>query len=380
MGETRQPARFLFLHSQTGGGHQRVALAVTEALKERYGDRAQIELVDALAAYAPWPFCRLPDWYGGMLWGGGLAYGLGFRLLDRQRLARTLSRICWPWVAPAARRLLALHPADVVVAFHPVLIQTVARALAEAGASAPLVAVGTDLVVMHALWADSHVRRYLVATEAARARLARHGVDPARVEVVGLPVGRCFREVVQEDPYALRSRLGLDSARPLVLVMGGGEGFGPLERLAQTLARLPTQVVVLTGRNERLCARLTRSLPPGSARVERFTPEVQRWMRAADLLVTKAGPNTIAEALVVGTPLVLWGAIPAQETPNVRLVVEAGAGVWAPGSRWTAAAVARLLGDGGRRAQMRERGRWLACPQAAERAAGVLWEIAQSHR
>ncbi len=375
---TDRPFRFLFLHSETGGGHRQAALAVAEALKAGWGGQAQVEMVDALAAYAPWPVRQAPEWYGKVLWDGGRAYGLGFRLLDGQLRAWALSALFRPYTLPAARRLLADHPADVVVVFHPVPIPTLSCALTRMEAAPPLVAVGVDLAVMHGFWAAPGVRRYLVASEAARARLIRHGVDPARVEVVGLPVRRRFHEAAGWDREEVRRRLGLDPHRPLVLVMAGEVGFGPLERVARALAKaeLPAQLVVVTGRNQRLRDRLQTLVQPGRVRVEGFVENIHEWMRAADLLATKAGPATLAEALAVGVPLVLWGAIPAQETPNVRLVVEVGAGVWAPGPRRVVQAVARLLEDPEGRARMEVQGHRLACPQAAERIALTLWEMA----
>jgi len=376
MGSDR-PIRFLFLYSETGEGHRRVALAAAEGLRDRFGEGAQVELVDALTACAPWPFCRLPAWYGRMLWAGGRPYGAGFRLLDGRRRSRAASRFLWPLVRPAAGRLLAEHPADVVVAFHPLLVHTICQVLA---CSVPLVAVGTDLVVMHAFWADPAVRRYLVATEAARVQLLRHGVDQARVDVTGLPVGRRFVEVAGQGRRAVRERLGLDPERPLVLVMGGGAGFGPLARVAGALAdaRLPAQVTILTGRNERLRVRLAKTLGHTQVRVEGFVDGAHAWMRAADLLVTKAGPSTLAESMTLGLPMLLWGAIPAQETPNVRLVVDGGAGVWVPRPAQATAAVRWLLADVNARGQMQRQARRLACPAAADRVAEALWKAALS--
>lgn len=379
MGKGEQAIRFLFLYSATGGGHRQVALAVAEAVQKQFGGKVRITLADALADYAPWPLRRAPDWYGRMLWGNGWAYGLGYRLLDGGRRTRAISHLCWPWAAPAAWRLLREHPAEAIAIFHPVPLHTITRALQEADRPTPLVAVGSDLVAMHAFWASPGIGRYLVATEAARERLIRHGVEPARIEVTGLPVGQRFLEATQEEPSALRRRLGLDPDRSAVLMMAGGEGFGPLEPVARAIAgaRLPAQIVILTGHNRRLQDRLARQFSAQeSVRVEGFRRDVHFWMRAADLLVTKAGPNTIAEALVVGLPMVLWGAIPAQETPNIGLVTRAGAGVWAPGPRRTAAAVARLLADEETRTQMRERARQLARPEAAKRMAEVLGTMA----
>ncbi len=377
MNETR-PLRFLLLHSRTGGGHLRVAQTVADALMARYGDMAQVTLVDVLAEYAPWPLSWAPDWYPIALWGGGQVYGWGFRLLNGRRRVWTICHLAWPLIYPRALRLFQEHPADLIVSFHSVPVYTLSRALEWAGLPTPLIAVGTDLVVMHAAWVAPNVQRYLVATEAAREQLIRHGVEPERIEVTGLPVGPPFQQVAAEDPAALRRKLGLEPDRPTVLLMGGGVGFEPLEAVARAVAAAtPTaQLVVIAGQNERLRARLSATPWPAPTRIEGFVENIHEWMRAADVLVTKAGPTTIAEALTIGVPMVLWGAIPAQETPNVHLVVRAGAGIWAPGPERAASAVARLIADPTARRVAAGEARRLASPEAARRVADILWETA----
>ncbi|MCS7282947.1 MAG: glycosyltransferase [Anaerolineae bacterium] len=374
-----RPLRFLFLHSRTGGGHIRVARTVAEALQERYGEDAKVTLVDALAEYAPWPLSAAPRWYPLALRGDGKVYGFGFTVLNGPRRVQAIVHLLWPIVYPRAVRLLRDHPADVVVSFHPVPLYAVSRAMEMICPDVPLVAVGTDLVVMHGAWVAPGVRRYLVATEEAREQLLRHGVEPERIEVTGLPIARVFREVAQEDPREVRRRLGLIPDLTTVLVIGGGVGVESLEEVACAVAAAvpEAQMVVVAGQNERLRARLASISWPCRVRVEGFVENMHEWMRAADVLVTKAGPTTIAEAMTVGIPMVLWGAIPAQETPNVRLVVKAGAGIWAPGARRAAEAVAYLLRHSGiRLAAARESSR-MASPEAAERVAAILWEIGQ---
>ena len=61
-----------------------------------------------------------------------------------------------------------------------------------------------------------------------------------------------------------------------------------------------------------------------------FTREMPDFMRAADVLVSKAGPGTIAEALNAGLPIILYSRLPGQEDGNVTFVTGVGAGVWAP--------------------------------------------------
>ncbi|MCX7855127.1 MAG: glycosyltransferase [Anaerolineae bacterium] len=381
MAHNMRPLRFLLLHSRTGGGHLRVARTVADALRERYGDWAQIDLVDILAEYAPWPLSRAPYWYPKVLGERGRIYGWGFSILNGRRRVRTICHLAWPLTYPRVLRLFRDHPADIIVSFHPVPVYTISRALEWAGVSIPFIAVGTDLVVMHAAWVAPGVQRYLVATDAAREQLLQHGVEPERIEVTGLPIGPQFQQIAAEDPAAVRRRLGLEPDRPTVLLMGGGVGFEPLEAVARAVAVAAStaQLVVIAGQNERLRARLSAIPWPAPTRIEGFVENIHEWMRAADVLVTKAGPTTIAEALTVGVPMVLWGAIPAQETPNVHLVVQAGAGIWAPGPERAAAAVARLIADPAARRVAAGEARRLASPEAARRVADILWETA-SHR
>ena len=379
MGPEERPLRFLLLHSRTGGGHLRVARTVADALTARYSDRVQVTLVDVLAEYAPWPLSKSPEWYILGLCGGGRLYGWWFLLLNRKLCVQSIHHLLWPLMRPRAFRLFKDHPADIVVSFHPVLLNSLSRALRLINPSLPFVVVGSELVVMHALWASPYVHRYLVATEEARVQLIHHGVNPERIEVTGLPIRKSFQEATLVESTAIRQKLGLEPTLPTVLVMGGGAGFGPLKQVVSAIAHsCPTaQIVVSTGHNEKMRVQLAAMPWPSRVWIKGFLENIHEWMRAADVLVTKAGPVTIAEALTIGVPMVLWGAIPVQETPNVRLVVDAEAGIWAPGPQRVADAVTFFLKNPGARATAGRQAHQLASPDAAEKIADILWETAR---
>ena len=59
-----------------------------------------------------------------------------------------------------------------------------------------------------------------------------------------------------------------------------------------------------------------------------FVNNMEEWMSAADVIVTKAGPGTIAEAIVSNLPIVLNGFIPCQEFGNVNFVTSRGLGAF----------------------------------------------------
>jgi len=93
------------------------------------------------------------------------------------------------------------------------------------------------------------------------------------------------------------------------------------------------------------------------------------------VLLTKAGPNMLAEALIMGLPMVLYQAIPGEETGNVEWTVSRGAAVWAPQPQRAAEAVAAVLADPARRAGMQAAALTLARPAAADVIAAALWQF-----
>jgi 1,2-diacylglycerol 3-beta-galactosyltransferase len=375
----RRPKRLLLLFSDTGGGHRSAAYAVAQALQDLYSGQIQLELVDVLTEYAPWPFNHLGGIYPYMVRLKGWPWGAGYRLSDGPQRAALLTSGCWPWVRRALSRLIHDHPADVIVCFHPMLNHLVLRTLTRTGTKTPLITQVIDLATAHAFWFVPQVTLCLVPTEENRRRALARGLPAERVLVTGLPVHPHFVATAQEDAHTIRRRLGLESDLPTVLLVGGAEGMGPLHCIsaAATDSDVRAQLVVVTGRNERLRAKLSARTWPLPVRVEGFVHNMHEWMRAADLLVTKAGPSTVSEALVMGLPMVLSGALPGQERPTVDYVVQAGAGVWAPTPRQVTSAVRELLAPGTPRlGRMGARARSLARPDAAWRAAQVVWTAA----
>ncbi|RLC90329.1 MAG: galactosyldiacylglycerol synthase [Chloroflexi bacterium] len=369
--------RFLFLFSDTGGGHRAAAQAVSSELQRLYGNAVQVELLDFFKALGRWPFPHFPGWYPTMVKYHGIPWGIGYHLTDRQHSVKTLSRLAWPYAGPAIRRMLARHPADVIVSFHAVVNYSLQMALQRRGRRIPLATVVLDLVSIHAAWFAPDYDLYVVPTDEARTRALACGAASERTLVAGMPTRHCFSAATQLSPSEARACLGLSPRQPLILLMGGGEGMGPLEPVIRAIAarRPPAQLVAITGNNRALYRRLTRLDLPAPLRVEGFVPDMEIWMRAADLLVTKAGPNTLAEAFITGLPVILYDAIPGQEEGNVSYLVEHGAGLWAPHPRQVATAVTVLLADTPRRQTLAAHARRLARPQATETIARRLWQL-----
>src|SRR5207302_8047666 len=94
-------------------------------------------------------------------------------------------------------------------------------------------------------------------TQPAYDRGIKLGIRPEQMRITGLPVHPNFA-VGLIDKAQARAKLGWDAALPAVLLVGGGEGMGPLFRIARRLNRLNAhyQLAIVAGRNEKLRARL----------------------------------------------------------------------------------------------------------------------------
>lgn len=162
--------------------------------------------------------------------------------------------------------------------------------------------------------------------------------------------------------------------------MAGGEGGGKLlpTTLALAKARLPMHMVVVTGRNEPLRARLEELAPslrtPMS--VLGFRNDIPELMRASDLLITKAGPGTLAEASVAQLPVVVYDYVPGQERGNLDWVRSSGVGVVALSTAAVVASVSDIVLNGERLAALRTQLKDVAPRGSSRRIAALIGEIA----
>jgi UDP-N-acetylglucosamine:LPS N-acetylglucosamine transferase len=172
--------------------------------------------------------------------------------------------------------------------------------------------VVTDLVTVHRCWAAPGVAAFYVATSQAAAALIAAGIPAARIHVAGLPVRSGFSGPPSAPPR--RPQIA-------VLMLGGGNATRALERAARTLlaSRLPLRLVVVCGRNEHLRRRLA-ALGRGRATVLGWRDDVAALMRASNVVVTKAGSATLAEAFSQARPVLTYQALPGQEEGNVVLL------------------------------------------------------------
>lgn len=375
--EPSSKRRVVFLFSDTGGGHRSATEAMIEALEVTYPGAFECTKIDFFKEYYPKPFSLAPALYPPMS-KFPRAWGLSYRVMDGKHRTRALNRIGWPLIRKGARRLVSENPADLFVSVHPLVNTAMVRAMR--GQPRRFMTVVTDMVSTHAFWYDYRADLIVVPTAEAMTKAVESGVPAGNVRIVGLPVAQKFCDP-PSDTAAIRQRLGWDAQLPCILLVGGGDGMGPLEDVAKAIdaARLKAQLAVICGRNEHLKAKLDGHHWHMPVHTYGFTTAMPDFMAAADMLVTKAGPGTICEAFIAGLPLVLYSRMPGQEDGNVAYVVQHEAGVWAPRPYEVVQAVKRWVEEPKEREWASQAARRVAKPNAAVDIARIIADHVDIH-
>ena len=329
----QQPAtrpRVFFLFSDTGGGHRASATAVARAMEQEYPGRFDVELLDPFVDGGHGFLRRVVYSYNWFLKHMPRTYGMVFHATDSRAMVKTAIKIFGRQLRPGIEsNVMRWRPAG-VVSFHPLCNHVSVEVLRENHLQIPFITVVTDMSEFHRFWMAKTADMIVVPSMEARQYCIRKGLDARKVYVAGLPVDPRFGGPVEPaERRGLRVRMGLHD-KPTLLLLAGGEGAGRLEAQAKALDRadLGLQLLVVCGRNEKLRKKLEAQAWKGDVNVFGFVTNMPDLMHASDAVVSKAGPGTIAEALICGLPVFLTSYVPGQEEGNVKFVVDEGVGYY----------------------------------------------------
>ena len=253
---------------------------------------------------------------------------------------------------------------DVVVSVHPTMNFLPEKAIREIakkrGKYVPFFTVVTDFGSAHCTWFQGMVDKIYIASDRIKTLAKKRGRKLKEEQMVmsGLPIREDFAvhaekmgDRTSEDGKRYRdeikNKLGLSPEKKTILVMGGGEGVGSLSDITEKLYLelrnngIDASICVVCGRNENLRSDLesmdwdafASEQKPGKLKKMKnwykskvlrqitdekgskvgnvnvlglgFVTNMADYMVASDLLVSKAGPGTIAEAAAVGLPVMI---------------------------------------------------------------------------
>jgi UDP-N-acetylglucosamine:LPS N-acetylglucosamine transferase len=338
------------LFHDAGGGHRNAAVALQTVISQQ--DRGwQVELVqfqgltDHLDVLRKLTGIRIQEQYNTLLRNGWT--------LGATQLLRVLQATIRLFHRPLVKLLsdyFRKSNADLLVSVIPHFNQEIADAWKLVKPEKPFVTLITDIADFPPhFWIELAENQYVICGSEKAAQQARAiGKDGARIfQTSGMILRPDFYLPDNSDPLAIRKELGLQTELPTGILLFGGFGSKVMLEIVEQLdeARLPLQLIVICGRSEQLAEAFRGRKWKLPLHIVGFTKEVHRLMRAADFLIGKPGPGSVAEAMMSKLPVILecnaW-TLP-QERYNTEWVKEKRVGIVLRNFREIVAGVKQLL-------------------------------------
>ncbi|MBP2640122.1 MAG: Monogalactosyldiacylglycerol synthase [Firmicutes bacterium] len=319
---TTEQKKILFISAPVGAGHVRAAQAVANALQE-VDPAIRTQQANVFDFFHPSLGQGILKLYLKLLATFPQAYGTMYGWGNDSSLALFGRRQVSRYLAKKMQRYILNYNPSAIVCTHATPAGLIAYLHRHSGLQVPTFAIVTDFVV-HRLWVYPEISRYYVADETLRDFLDQQGIASERSRAFGIPVDASFSMNVTRN--AILQRLNLPTDGKNILIMGGGAGILPMAEILIACDRLdaPVRFIAVTGNNHKLYNELSalakRLAHP--VRILGFVNNVHELMSCADILLSKPGGMTSAEALACGLPMIIFQPIPGQEEANTRFLVE----------------------------------------------------------
>ena len=307
--------KIIIAYATSGSGHRRAAEAISDYLKDNY-PLINISLVNILD-YTNFLFANsYPRIYYLLVAHLRFIWAIIYHLSNFKYVSwflKFISRLnCQRFI-----NLLIKEKPDVILATHFLPAEVVAHLKQKDRLKTKLITVITDFD-LHSLWIFENCDEYIVGSQLTCDRLASRGIKQDKIRVMGIPVDSGFSARYQED-------IKKENLRALLIT--GSFGFSSIKKVVDLLYT-EINLFVVCGHNQRLYDRLVSKCYAG-VRVFGFVEDMPSLMSQADIVITKPGGLTIAEALSMQKPLIFINSIPGQEKNNARILESFGCAIYA---------------------------------------------------
>ncbi len=321
--------KIVILTADAGFGHRSAALAIKNAIKEKYEDDFEVLLINPLDnKKAPFFLRDSQSEYDKWVRNVPELYKFGYEISDASIPTSILEAILTVFLFEVIREALEEHEPDVIINTYPLYQAPFIAVRSLLNLSTPMATIVTDLATVHNIWFNENVDLLIVPTQIVKEDAIKAGCDPENVHEIGIPVNPDIF-LLNKSKQNLRKQLGWNEKMTTILAVGSKR----VEHFRENLNVLnhsgfEFQLVVVTGKDQKLYEELENIEWHHPVYLYEFVENMPEFMKASDLLISKAGGLIVTEALASGLPIIIVDAIPGQETGNAKYVQDSVAGLW----------------------------------------------------
>lgn len=311
----------LILSASTGGGHMRASKAIQDYMMQQ--DKSiRVEIVDTLKYINPILNKTITNGYVYLATKTPRLYGKLYYLSNREHKLKNFVSKVNNLLSNKLLPLLKDYRPDIIVTTHPFSTEMVSRLKEKFLIKTPLLCVMTDYAP-HKTWINNNVDAYIVSNDDMLNKMVQLGVDSNIIYPYGIPIDEVFFE--EKDKKKVLEELDLNTELPTILMMAGSFGVANVFKIYRDIENIDIdfQIIIITGKNEKLYDQFREIVGSGSKKTKLiyFTDEVNKYMQASDIIITKPGGLTITESIACNIPMAIFNAIPGQEEENAEFLV-----------------------------------------------------------
>ncbi len=314
--------KILFISAPVGAGHIKAAQAVSSALCAK-SDSIETKIANVFDFFNPYIGQAILKIYLKILKMFPGLYGMAYSWGNESYLALVGRKIISGYLASRMEKYIMEYNPVAIVCTHATPAGLVAHLVKKNKINIPVIAVVTDFVV-HRLWVYPEIKNYVVANQDMSEFLNKNGIGESSIAVLGIPVDKKFSKVSNAED--ILKKLGFDSQRKTILIMGGGAGMLPMDEIVRCCEDidLELQIIVVAGHNQNIYQKLMKLQPTlrQKVRILGYVDNVSELMEISDLIISKPGGVTTAETLCLGLPMIIYRPIPGQEEGNTHYLTK----------------------------------------------------------
>jgi len=319
--------KIMIFHASAGEGHRRAAIAIQEALLHSGVSTQDLIVTDALDYGSPFFKSSYTGFYYWCVKNIPKMWGVFYDLLDNRFIYNVFYPIRRLYNAAHGQKLLkavkSFQP-GLIICTHFFSAELLGHARKHKDFDAKVVVLVTDFHPVR-VWMHDGIDAYWVLSQDAKSTLTDRGVSAEKITVGGFPITSEFQN--QQNQLHILEKNKFQANRLTLLLTTGSFGLGEQEHLLNLfeVVKEHVQCFVVCGRNKSLQEVLQKNQYGYPVRVFGFVDNMSELMDASDLMVAKPGGATTAEAMAKRLPMIATGAIPGQETENLKFLLNQNA-------------------------------------------------------
>lgn len=301
----------ILMAEKTGTGHKSSANAIKESIKEKTDD-IEVIIYNAMTLMGKTGM-RLENSYNGLTSNTPLIWKLTYEFTNV--FNRITNYLIYKFSVKKFKKLIEETKPDLIISVHPMFNGSIAHAIKRLKINIPFFTYIIDLVKISKLWLSKKNDLTFCPTEKVYNKLVKSGFKREEVIVAGFPINKKFSKLnkFDEKEYTV----------PKVLMVSPSTKGKFVYKLALLLLdNFKTNLTIVAGNNKKQYNFLLNKLANKNVTILGYVDDMPKKLQEADIILTKAGPNMILEAVRMCVPVIVTGHILGQEEKNYKFITD----------------------------------------------------------